>query len=150
MVAQDAVMLYKRTSTSIFARKTSNTYMTIATILFTSVCSLHADVMHFRTKPVMPKEAESHTLETPLGSYFKSTSLCPGEIRRDRAHVHGSASEVSIPTKMWGQDGCFYGIAVSLGGSRYRDETRVETLTYIITPSKFCSTFAAKSKTNRL
>ena len=60
--------------------------------------------MDFRTKAVMPKEAESHNSKPQLGSYFKSTSLCPGGIRRDRAHVHGSASEVSIPTKMRGRD----------------------------------------------
>ena len=39
-------------------------------------------------------------------------------------------------------------IAISLGGSRYRDETWVEKWT--ITQSKFCSTFTAKSKTSRL
>ena len=66
MVDKDSVMFHNRTSTSIFARKASNTYTTISTIS-TSVCKLHADVMHFRTERVMPKEAESHTLKTSIG-----------------------------------------------------------------------------------
>ena len=56
---------HNRTSISIFARKTSNSYIVIW--IYTCACKLHADVMHFRTKPVMPKEAESRTLETSIG-----------------------------------------------------------------------------------
>ena len=131
MVAQDAAMFHNRTSTSIFSWKTSNTgpILCLWTISI-CVCKLHVAVMHFRTKPIMPKDAQTQTFQTSIGDNWTPTLsrlLFAHGIRRDRAHVQGSASEVSIPTKMWGRDGCSIVYAVSLGGSRYRDEIRVET-----------------------
>ena len=80
------------------------------------------------------KQRVAHS-KPQLGSYFKSTSLCPAESGEIGPMFTALPLKLAFRRKCEDRDASSNGIAVSLGGSRYRDETRVEKWT--ITQSTF-------------
>ena len=94
--------------TSICARKTSNTYNYFYTCLQASQsCDAlqSTDPQAYHAK--RSKDSHTHTRNLKCwgrGPTIKST-FPYSRIRRDRTYVHGSASEVVIPTKLRGRDG---------------------------------------------
>ena len=73
------------------------------------------------------KQRVAHS-KPQLGSYFKSTSLCPAESGEIGPMFTALPLKLAFRRKCEDRDACSNGIAVSLGGSRYRDETRVECM----------------------